>query len=171
VKYLSAQLEGLKYEDCAEDFPVLEADAPSKSFEGIIEDLVSALTSVPDELAVSEQNDEVVVGEEDCSLFLHKISHDVFTFEVEMKERGIVPFLQVGEALSPLDFDDYLEEEQQSPTSPFSCQRIQTTYDSYESESELDMLDFQEQVAEPYPLLANERQCEEISPPEQQIEK
>jgi hypothetical protein len=64
---------------------------------------------------------------------------------------------------SPPDFDDYLEEEQQSPTSPFACQSSQTTYDSYESESELDMLDFQEQVAEPYPLLAKENYHEEIS--------
>jgi len=171
VKYLSAQLEGLKYQDCAEDFPVPEADALSNSFEEIFEDLLDELASTPDELAVSDQSNKEVVVEEDCSLFLHEISHDVFTFGVETEERRIVPFLQVGEALSPPDFDDYLEEEQQSPTSPFACQSIQTIYESYESESELDMLDFQEQVVEPYPLLANERQCEEISPPEQQIEK
>jgi hypothetical protein len=171
VKYLSAQLEGLKYQDCAEDFPVPEADALSNSFEEIVEDLLDELASTPDELAVSDQSNKEVVVEEDCSLFLHEISHDVFTFGVETEERRIVPFLQVGEALSPPDFDDYLEEEQQSPTSPFACQSIQTIYESYESESELDMLDFQEQVVEPYPLLANERQCEEISPPEQQIEK
>jgi hypothetical protein len=164
VKYLSAQLEGLKYEDCAEDFPVLEADALSNSFEEIVEDLLDELASTPDELVVSDQSNKEVVVEEDCSLFLHEISHDVFTFGVETEERGIVPFLQVGEALSPPDFDDYLEEEQQSPTSPFACQSIQTTYDSYESESELDMLDFQEKTAEPSPLLTNERQCEEISP-------
>jgi hypothetical protein len=108
VKYLSAQLEGLKHEDCAEDFPVLdfpvlEADTLSNSFGEIVE-----------------------------------------------------------EALSPPDFDDYLEEDQQSPISPFACQSIQTTYDSYESESELDMLGFQEQVAEPYPLLAKENYHEEI---------
>jgi hypothetical protein len=156
VKYLSAQLEGLKYEDCAEDFPVLEADALSNSFEEIVEDSLDELASAPDELVVSDQIHEEVVVEEDFSLFLHKISHDVFTFGVETEERGIVPFLQVGEALFPPDFDDYLEEEQQSPISPFSCQSSQTTYDSYESESELDMLDFQEQVAEPYPLLAKE---------------
>jgi hypothetical protein len=163
VKYLSAQLEGLKYEDCAEDFPVLEADALSNSFEEIVEDLLDELASTPDELVVSDQSNEEVVVEEDFSLFLHEISHDVFTFGVETEERGIVPFLQVGEALFPPDFDDYLEEEQQSPTSPFACQSSQTIYDSYESESELDMLDFQEQVAEPYPLLAKENCHEEIS--------
>jgi hypothetical protein len=112
VKYLSAQLEGLKYEDCAEDFPVLEADALSNSFEEIVEDLLGELASTPDELAVSDQSNEEVVVEEDCSLFLHEISHDVFTFGVETEKRGIVPFRQVGEALFPPDFDDYLEEEQ-----------------------------------------------------------
>jgi len=111
VKYLSAQLEGLKHEDCAEDFPVLEADTLSNSFEEIVEDLLDELASTPDELAVSDQSNKEVVVEEDCSLFLHEISHDVFTFGVEMEERGIVPFLQVEEALSPPNFDDYLEEE------------------------------------------------------------
>jgi hypothetical protein len=77
-------------------------DVLDGSFEEIIEDFVSSLTSAFDELAVSDQNDEEVVVEEDCSLFLHEISHDVFTFRVETEERGIVPLLQVGEALSPL---------------------------------------------------------------------
>jgi hypothetical protein len=44
-------------------------------------------------------------------------------------------------------------------------------YDSYESGSELDTQNFQEKTAEPSPLFTNERQCKEISPPEQQIEK
>jgi hypothetical protein len=44
-------------------------------------------------------------------------------------------------------------------------------YDSYESGSELDTQNFQEKTAEPSPLFTNERQCEEIIPPEQQIEK
>jgi hypothetical protein len=145
VKYLSAQLERLKSEDCAEDLPVSEADVLDGSFEEIIEDFVNALTSAPDELAVSDQYDEEVVVEEDCSLFLHEISHDVFTFGVEMEERGIVPFLQIREALFPPDFDDYLEEEQQNPTSPFADQNGQPFYDSYESCSELEMQDFQEQ--------------------------
>jgi hypothetical protein len=163
VKYLSAQYAKLESEDNGEDFPVSEADVLDGSFEEIIEDFVYALTSAPDELAVSDQNDEEVVVEEDCSLFLHDISHDVFTFGVETEERGIVPFLQVGEDLFPPDFDDYLEEEQQNPTSPFAYQSSQTTYDSYESEFELDMLDFQEQVIEPCPFLTKENYHEEIS--------
>jgi hypothetical protein len=74
----------------------------------------------------------------DCSLFLHEISHDVFTVGVETEEQGIVPFLQVGESLFPPDFDDYLEEEQQNPTSPFVDQNGQPFYDNYESYSKLE---------------------------------
>jgi hypothetical protein len=103
----------LESEDNGEDFLVSKADVLDGSFKEIIEDFVSALTSTPDELVVSDQNDEVVVVEDDCSLFLHEISHDVFTFEVETEERGIVPLLQVGEDLFPPDFDDYLEEEKE----------------------------------------------------------
>jgi hypothetical protein len=171
MKYLSAQLEGLKYEDCAEDFPVFEADALSDSSEEIVEDSLDELASAPDELAVSDQSNKEVVVEEDCSLFLHEISHDVFTFGIEKEDLEIVPLLQVEEALFTPDFDDYSVEEQQSPISPVACQSSQTTYDSYESESELEMLDFQEQVAEPYPLLAKENYHEEISHPEQQLEE
>jgi hypothetical protein len=163
AKSLTAQHARLESEDNGEDFPVSKADVLDGSFKEMIEDFVNALTSAPDELAVSDQNDEEVVMEEDCSLFLHEISHDVFTFGVEMEERGIVPLLQVGEALFPPDFDDYLEEEQRNPTSPFADQSSQPTYDSHESESELDMLDFQEQVAEPCPLLTKENHHEEIS--------
>jgi hypothetical protein len=130
VKYLSAQLEGLKYEDCAEDFPaweekndlselveqaifptpqcaklesedseedflVFEADDLSSSFEEIIEDFLDALASAPDEPTVLELNEEAIV-EEDCSFFLHEISHDVFTFWIERKDREAIPFLQDG---------------------------------------------------------------------------
>jgi hypothetical protein len=63
-------------------------------------------------------------------------------------------------------FDDYSDEEQQSPTSQFVDQRrSQPVYDSYESDSELDMWDFQEQTSEPYPLFINEKYYEEISHP------
>jgi hypothetical protein len=34
--------------------------------------------------------------EEDCSFFLHKISHDVFTFGIEREDQETVPFLQDG---------------------------------------------------------------------------
>jgi hypothetical protein len=171
AKSLTAQHARLESEDHGEDFQVTKADVLDGSLKEMIEDFVSALASAPDELVVSDQNDEVVVVEEDCSLFLHKISHDVFTFEVETEEQGIIPLLQVGEVLFPPDFDDYLEEEQQSPASPFACQSSQPMYDNYESGSELDTQSFQEKTAEPSPLFTNRRPCEEISPPEQQIEK
>ena len=113
-----AQHARLKSEDNGEDFPVSEADVLDGSLEENIEDPVSALTSVPDELALSEQNDEVVVGEEDCSLFLHEISHDVFTFGIGKKDQETVPFLQDGVVH---------EEEQRFPTS--------LVYGHYESDS------------------------------------
>jgi hypothetical protein len=91
---LIAQHARLESEDNGEDFPVTKADVLDGSLKEMIEDFVSALASAPDELAVSEQNDEVVVGEEDCSLFLHEISHDVFTFGIEKEDLEIVPFLQ-----------------------------------------------------------------------------
>jgi hypothetical protein len=117
VKYLSAQLEGLKYEDCAKDFPVLEADALRNSLKEIFEDFVSALASTPDDLSFSDQSNEVVVGEEDYSLFLHEISHDVSTFGIEKEDLEIVPFLQDEEVWCSPNFNDYSVEEQQSPTS------------------------------------------------------
>jgi hypothetical protein len=60
-------------------------------------------------------------------------------------------------------FDVYSDEEQQNPTSQFSYQKsIQLVYDSYESESELDMQDFPEKNVA-YPLFAKEYYPEEIS--------
>jgi hypothetical protein len=95
VKYLSAQLEGLESEDSEEDFPVFEADDLSSSFEEIIEDFLDALASAPDDPVASDLNEEAIV-EEDCSFFLHEISHDIFTFGIEEKDRETVPFLQDG---------------------------------------------------------------------------
>jgi hypothetical protein len=75
-------------------------------------------------------------------------------------------------------YDDYSDEEKQSPTSQFVDQRRnQPVYDNYESDSELDMQDFQEKTAEPYPLFIKEEYYEEINHPgpaedvEQQIEE
>jgi hypothetical protein len=136
---LIAQHARLKSEDNGEDFPVSEADVLDGSLEENIEDPVSASTSVPDELAVSEQNDEVVVGEEDCSLFLHEISHDVFTFGIGKEDLEIVPFLQDEEVWCSPSFNDYSVEEKQSPTSQIDdLGSSQPVYDSYESGSELD---------------------------------
>jgi hypothetical protein len=64
IKDLSAQLEWLKYEDCAEDFPVFEENALNDSFEEIVEDSLDELASAPDELAVSDQSNERIVVEE-----------------------------------------------------------------------------------------------------------
>jgi hypothetical protein len=164
---LIAQHARLKSEDNGEDFPVSKVDVLDGSLEENIEDLLSALTSVPDELVVSEQNDEVVVVEEDCSLFLHEISHDVFTFGIEKEDPEIVPFLQDQGAWCSPSFNDYSVEEQQGPTSQIDdLGSSQPVYDNYESGSELDTQNFQEKTAEPSPLFTNERPCEEISPPE-----
>jgi hypothetical protein len=116
IKSLSTQLERLESEDNGEDFPVLEADVLGSSFEEDIEDFIAALVSAPDEPVVSDLKEEAM-AEVDGSLFLHEISHDVFTFGVEMEDREVVPFLQNGGVLFSPNFDDYLEEEQQSPTS------------------------------------------------------
>ena len=60
-----------------------------------MEDFLDELESAPDEPIVSYLNEESIV-EEDCSFFLHDISHDVFTFWIEEKDRETVPFLQDG---------------------------------------------------------------------------
>jgi hypothetical protein len=86
----------LKFEDSEEDFPVFKADDLSSSFEEIIEDFLDVLASTPADPVVSELNEEAIV-EEDFSFFLHEISHDVFTFGVEEKDRETVPFLQEEE--------------------------------------------------------------------------
>jgi hypothetical protein len=104
--------------------------------------------------------------EEDCSLFLHEISHDVFTFGIEKKDREIVPILQDGGVLCSPSFDDYSDEEKQSPTSHLDSMRSnQPVYDNYESSSELDMQDFQEHTTDPCPLFINENYHEEINHP------
>jgi hypothetical protein len=136
VKSLSARPERLESEDKEEDFPVLEADVLDDSFEEDIEDFITVetLVSALDEPVVSDLKEEAMV-EMDCSLFIHKISHDVFTFRVEMEDQEIVPFFQNGGVLFSPNFDDYLEEEQQSPTSQLADhRRSHLAYDSYESD-------------------------------------
>jgi hypothetical protein len=89
------QCEKLESEGSKKDFPVFEANDLSRSFKEIIEDLLDALASTPDEPTVSELNEESIV-EEDYSFFLHDISHDVFTFGIERKDCEAIPFLQDG---------------------------------------------------------------------------
>jgi hypothetical protein len=85
----------LEFEDNEEDFPVFEVDDLSSSFDEIIEDFLDALASAPDEPAVSDLNEEAIM-EKDCSLFLHEISHDVFTFGIEEKDQETFPISQDG---------------------------------------------------------------------------
>jgi hypothetical protein len=85
----------LEFEDNEEDFPVFEADDLSSSFEEIIEDFLDVLASAPDDPAVLDLNKESIV-EEDFSFFLHEISHDVFTFWIEEKDRETIPISQDG---------------------------------------------------------------------------
>jgi hypothetical protein len=72
----------------------------------------------------------------------------------------------------------YSDEEQQFPTSQFvDLGSIQPIYDSYESDSKLDMQDFQEHTAKSHPLFFEEKYYEEINHPrpvedaEQQIKE
>jgi hypothetical protein len=53
------------------------------------------LASTPDEPVVSDLNEESIV-EDDCSLFLHEISHDVFTFWIEEKDQETIPISKDG---------------------------------------------------------------------------
>jgi hypothetical protein len=88
-------------------------------------------------------------------------------------EDGSIEYFMTVEALhsSPEvpvvpSFDDYSDEEQQSPTSQkMNQRRNQPVYDSYESDSELDMQDIQEHTTEPYPLFIKEDYHEEINHP------
>jgi hypothetical protein len=61
AKSLTAQHARLESEDNGVDFPVSKVDVLDGSFKEMIEDFVNTLTSSPDELVVSDQNDEEVV--------------------------------------------------------------------------------------------------------------
>jgi hypothetical protein len=95
IKSITGRLDRWEVERYAEDFPSFEVDSLGSSFEEDIEDFIVALVSAPNAPAISDLKEEASV-EEDCSLFLHEISHDVFTFGIELKDREIVPFLQDG---------------------------------------------------------------------------
>jgi hypothetical protein len=112
VKSLYAKLERLEFGESAEDIPVLEAHVIGSSTKDDNEDfiVVEALVSTPNETFVSDLKEESIV-EEDCSLFLHEISHYVFTFGIEKKDREIIPFLQNGGVLCSPTFDNYSNEE------------------------------------------------------------
>jgi len=118
-----------------EGFPVLEAHVLSNSFEEVIEDFIVALVSAPDESIVSDLKEEAIV-EEESSLFLHDISHDVFTFGIELKDQEIVPFLQDGGVLCSPSFDDHFGKEQTTEPYPLSTKENYHEEISHPSHSE-----------------------------------
>jgi len=89
------QCEKLESEGSRRDFPVFEVDDLRSSFEDIIEYILDALASASNEPAVLDLNEEAIV-EEDCSFFLHDISHDLFTFGIEETDQETVAFSQYG---------------------------------------------------------------------------
>ena len=67
--------------------------------------VVETLVSSPQNLVVLVLKERAIV-EEDSSLFLHDISHDVFTFGTEKKDREVIPLWPVVPS-----FEDYSNEE------------------------------------------------------------
>jgi hypothetical protein len=158
VKSFYVEIERFKSIESAEDFPILEADVLGSSIEDDNEYFIAVetLVSAPDEPSISDLKEESIV-EDDCPLSLHKISHDLFTFGIEKKDREIVPFLQDGGVFFSPNSVDCFDEDKQSPTSQFVDQRINhPAYDNYESNSEMDMQDFQEHITDPYSLFVKE---------------
>jgi hypothetical protein len=86
---------------------------------------------------------EDIVVEEDSSLFLQEVSHDVFSPRIEEKNQEVAHFsLQDKRVMYSPIFDEYLDEEEQIPTLHFfDLGRNQPMYDSYESDSDVDMKD------------------------------
>jgi hypothetical protein len=168
AKSLSAEIERLKFKESAEDFPVLEANVlDNPTNDDSIEDYKAVEVSffAPDESDVPVFKEETIV-EEDSSLFLKDISHDVFASEIEMKNQEIAPVLQDGGVVCSSNFVVYSDEEQQIPTSYFDdLKSNQPVYESYESNFELDVQDLQEHTVEPYPLFIKEKHFEEINHP------
>jgi hypothetical protein len=104
--------------------------------------MVDALYSSPSTHIVSYLKEEIVL-EEDPSLFLQEISHEMFSPRIEMKNQEIAPVLQDGGFLRSLGFDEYSDEEKQILAShSVYLGRIQPTYEIFESYSKLDMQDF-----------------------------
>jgi hypothetical protein len=76
---------------------------------------IDALYSAPGAPAVSDLKEEIVV-EEDSSLFLQEVSHDVFSPVIEEKNQEIAHFsLKDKRVLCSPIFDEYSDEEEQYP--------------------------------------------------------
>ena len=81
---------------------------------GSVDDYIAmdVLFSTPNTPVVSNLEEEIVL-EDNSSLFLQEVFHDVFLPRIEEKNQEITPFLQDGGILcSPL-FNECLDEEQQ----------------------------------------------------------
>jgi hypothetical protein len=122
--------------------------------------------SSPDAPVVSVVKEEIVV-EEDSSLFLQEVSHDVFSPRIEEKNQEVAHFsLQDKRVLRSPIFDEYSDEEEQIPTLHFvDLGSSQPVYDNYESDSDVDMKDFQDHTIEPFPLFSKEKHWVEINHP------
>jgi hypothetical protein len=127
---------------------------------------IDALYFSPDAPVVSDLKEEIVV-EEDFSLFLQEVSHDVFSPVIEEKNQEIAHFsLQDKRVLGSPIFDEYSDEEEKIPTSHFvDLGSNQPVYDNYESDSDVDMKEFQDHTIEPFPLYIKEQHCVEINHP------
>ena len=89
-----------------------------------------ALYHVPYASDVSDSKEEPIV-EEDLSLFMQEVSHDIFSPKIEERYRGIVHFsVQDQGALGSPIFDEYSDEEEKIHFS--YLRRNQLSYDSYE---------------------------------------
>jgi hypothetical protein len=91
-----------------------------------------ALYHVPYASDVSDSKEEPIV-EEDLSLFLQEVSHDIFSPKIEERDRGIVHFsVQDQGALGSPIFDEYSDEEEKIHFA--DLRSSQPSYDSYESD-------------------------------------
>ena len=80
---------------------------------------IDALYFSPNALVVSYLKEEIIV-EEEFSLFLQEVSHDVFSPVIEENNQEIAHFsLQDKRVLCSPIFDEYSDEEEQIPTSHF----------------------------------------------------
>jgi hypothetical protein len=120
---------------------------------------IDALYSSPGTPVVSYLKEEMVV-EEDSSLFLQEVPHDVFSPGIEEKNLEVSHFPVQNKRVvrSPI-FDEYSDEEEKIPTSHFvDLGSNQPVYDSYESDSDVEIShpgstdDIQQHVKEKHPV-------------------
>jgi hypothetical protein len=101
---------------------------------------IDALYSAPSTLSISYLKEEMVV-EDDSSLFLQEVPHDVFSPGIEEKNLEVSHFLVKNKRVvhSPI-FEEYSDEEEKIPTSCFvDLGSNQPVYDGYESDSDVEI--------------------------------